>query len=83
MNFQLLKQRLSLKNISQSIQRVLMRFPLSVCFLFALTVLTSCLIIAEKEKELREKLKVLEAEERRVDKLLLTIDEPEEEDEDE
>ena len=28
-------------------------------------------------------LKVLEAEERRVDKLLLTIDEPEEEDEDE
>ena len=51
MNFQLLKQRLSLKNISQSIQRVLMRFPLSVCFLFALTMLTSCLIIAEKEPE--------------------------------
>ena len=51
MDLQTLKQRLSLKKISQSIQRVLMRFPLSVCFLFALTVLTSCLIIAEKEPE--------------------------------
>ena len=51
MDLQQLKQRLSLKNISQSIQRVLMRFPLSVCFLFALTMLTSCLIIAEKEPE--------------------------------
>ncbi len=37
MNFETLKQRLSLKKIGQSLQRVVMRFPVTVCFLVLLT----------------------------------------------
>lgn len=49
MDFQRLKHRLSPKNISKSIQSVLMRFPVSAAFLFLLTVLLSCLVITETD----------------------------------
>lgn len=50
MNITSLKQRLSLHNLRQSLQRVVLRFPVAVCLLAALTVLISYLVIAEPEK---------------------------------
>ncbi len=50
MNITSLKQRLSLHNLRQSLQRVVLRFPVAVCLLTALTVLISYLVIAEPEK---------------------------------
>ena len=49
MNILSLKQRLSPKNISQSIQRVLLRFPLAVSFLVVLTGMFSYIIITDTE----------------------------------
>ena len=49
MDLQTLKQRLSLQNIYQSVQRVLTRFPVAVCFLVCLTVLFSYMVITENE----------------------------------
>ncbi len=49
MDLQTLKQRLSLQNIYQSAQRVLMRFPVAVCFLVCLTVIFSYMVITENE----------------------------------
>ena len=40
-----IKQRLSLKNIGQSLQRVVLRFPITVSLLFALTILLSAIVI--------------------------------------
>ena len=51
MNIQSLKQRLSPKNIGQSIQRILLRFPLAVSFLVALTGMLSYMIITGTEPE--------------------------------
>lgn len=51
MNIQSLKQRLSPKNIGQSIQRILLRFPLTVSFLVALTGMLSYMIITGTEPE--------------------------------
>lgn len=51
MNIQSIKQHLSLKNISQSFQRVVTRFPIAVTSLFAVTALLAYLIISAKEPE--------------------------------
>ena len=49
MNIQNLKQRLSPRNIGESIMRVVMRFPVAVLFLVTLTAMLSYLIITENE----------------------------------
>ena len=49
MHIQSLRQHLSLKNISQSLQRVVKRFPVVVAFLLALTAWLSCLIITSTD----------------------------------
>ena len=49
MHIQSLKRHLSLKNISHSLRRVVMRFPVVVAFLMALTALFSYLIITSTE----------------------------------
>lgn len=51
MNIEGLKQRLSLRNIGQSLQRVVLRFPVAVSFIVALTGLFSYLIITETEPD--------------------------------
>ena len=49
MNIHNLKQRLSPKNIGESLMRVVMRFPVAVLFLMTLTAMLSYLIITENE----------------------------------
>lgn len=49
MDLQTLKQRLSLQNIYQSAQRVLMRFPVAVCFLVCLTAILSYMVITKTD----------------------------------
>ena len=51
MNIQSLKQHLSLKNISLTFLRVVMRFPVVVTFLFAVTAFLSYLIITGTEPD--------------------------------
>ena len=50
MNITSLKHRLSLQNLWQSLQRVVLRFPVAVCLLTALTALLSYMIIAEPQQ---------------------------------
>lgn len=50
MNIASLKQRLSLHNLWQSLRRVVLRFPVAVCLLTALTALISYLVIAQPGK---------------------------------
>jgi len=50
MNISSLKQRLSLHNLWQSLWRVVLRFPVAVCLLTALTALISYMVIAEPGK---------------------------------
>ena len=50
MNIASLKQRLSLHNLWQSLRRVVLRFPVAVCLLTALTALISYMVIAESVK---------------------------------
>ena len=47
MKVQNIKQCLSLKNIGQSLQRVMLRFPIAVSFLLALTILLLAIVIHE------------------------------------
>ena len=47
MNLQQLKQRLSLQNVWQSLQRVVLRFPVAVGLMAGLTILLSYMVIAE------------------------------------
>ena len=49
MNIQHLKQRLSLRSLSQSLLHVAMRFPVAVCFLGMLTVLLSYIVTTDTE----------------------------------
>ncbi len=49
MNIQHLKQRLSLRSLSQSLLHVAMRFPVAVCFLVMLTVLLSYIVTTDTE----------------------------------
>lgn len=49
MTLQDLKQRLSPRNIGESVMRVVMRFPVAVMFLTALTAMLSYLLITENE----------------------------------
>ena len=49
MDIQSLKQRLSLKNISQSILHVIVRIPVAISFLFLLSVFSAWFIIIEDE----------------------------------
>lgn len=49
MNLQNLKQRLSLQNLWQSLQRVVLRFPVAVSFLTGLTVILSYMVATETE----------------------------------
>jgi hypothetical protein len=49
MNIQNLKQRLSPRNIGESIMRVVMRFPVAVLFLTTLTAMLSSLLLTENE----------------------------------
>lgn len=51
MDLQTLKQHLSLKNISKSIQSVLMRFPAAVCFLVCLTVILSYVVLTKTDPD--------------------------------
>ena len=48
-NFQSLKQRLSLRNISESLLRVIKRFPVTTVLLVSLTAMLSYLIVTETE----------------------------------
>jgi len=50
MNISSLKQRLSLHNLWQSLQRVVLRFPVAVCLLTALTALLSYMVIMDPPK---------------------------------
>ena len=50
MNIASLKQHLSLHNLWQSLQRVVLRFPVAVCLLTALTALICYFVIAEPGK---------------------------------
>lgn len=50
MNITSLKQRLSLHNLWQSLQRVVLRFPMTVCLLTALTALLTYMVIADPPK---------------------------------
>ncbi len=50
MNIASLKQRLSLHNLWQSLRRVVLRFPVAVCLLTALTALISYMVITEPGK---------------------------------
>ena len=50
MNIASLKQRLSLHNLWQSLRRVVLRFPVAVCLLTALTALITYLTIAQPGK---------------------------------
>lgn len=50
MNITSLKQRLSLHNLWQSLQRVVLRFPVAVCLLTALTALLTYMAIADPPK---------------------------------
>ena len=50
MNISSLKQRLSLHNLWQSLRRVVLRFPVAVCLLTALTALITYLTIAQPGK---------------------------------
>ena len=47
MNIQHIKQRLSLRSLSQSLLRVARRFPVAVCFLVMLTVLLSYIVTTD------------------------------------
>ena len=47
MNLQSFKQRLSLRNISESLMRVVKRFPVTTVLLVCLTAMLSCLIVTE------------------------------------
>ena len=47
MNLQSLKQRLSLRNISESLMRVVKRFPVAVCFLFLVTAILSFWVVTK------------------------------------
>ena len=49
MTFQSLKQRLSLRNISQSFLRVVRRFPVATVLLTALTALLSYMVVSDNE----------------------------------
>lgn len=50
MNITSLKQRLSLHNLWQSLQRVVLRFPVAVCLLTALTAQLTYMVIADPPK---------------------------------
>ena len=52
MDFQALKRRLSLQNIYQSVQRVLMRFPVASGFLLCLTAILSFIVVTKTEPDL-------------------------------
>ena len=49
MNLQSLKQRLSLRNIRESLRRVIKRFPVAVCFLFLVTAILSYLVVTKTD----------------------------------
>ena len=51
MNLQDLKQRLSLQNLRQTLQRVVLRFPVAVSFLTALTLILSYMVATQTEPD--------------------------------